>query len=64
MGDTPTPLQGDDFAAGVALNRIAEGSMLLGHAHGEALLLSLAYDYEEASRARVPPPRARAAATP
>lgn len=40
MSDSPTPLQGDDFAAGVALDRIAEGAMLLGHAHGEALLLS------------------------
>ena len=40
MSDSPTPLQGEDFAAGVALDRIAEGSMLLGHAHGEALLLS------------------------
>ncbi|MCB1980108.1 MAG: Rieske 2Fe-2S domain-containing protein, partial [Burkholderiaceae bacterium] len=40
MSDTPTPLLGDDFAAGIALERIAEGAMLLGHAHGEALLLS------------------------
>jgi len=30
----------------------------------DALLLSLAYDYEQASHARVPPPRARAAAAP
>ena len=40
MSDTPTPLQGDDFAAGIALDRIPEGGMLLGHAFGEALLLS------------------------
>ncbi len=40
MSDTPTPLQGDDFAAGVALDRIPEGGLLLGHAFGEALLLS------------------------
>ncbi|MGP1691686.1 MAG: FAD-dependent oxidoreductase, partial [Giesbergeria sp.] len=40
MSDTPSPLQGDDFSAGISLDRIAEGSMLLGHAHGEALLLS------------------------
>ena len=40
MSDTPEALQGDDFEAGVALERIAEGSMLLGHAQGEALLLS------------------------
>lgn len=40
MSDTPSPLQGDDFAAGVASGRIAEGALLLGHAHGEAVLLS------------------------
>lgn len=40
VSDTPNPLQGDDFAAGVAIDRIVEGAMLLGHAHGEALLLS------------------------
>lgn len=40
MSDTPNPLQGDDFAEGVALGRIPEGGMLLGHAFGEALLLS------------------------
>jgi amidase len=30
----------------------------------DALLLSLAYDYEQASHARVPPPPARAATAP
>ena len=40
MSDTPPPLQGDDFAAGIALDRIPEGGMLLGHAFGEALLMS------------------------
>ena len=40
MSDTPNPLQGDDLAAGVATERIAEGGMLLGHAFGEAVLLS------------------------
>lgn len=40
MSDTPPPLQGDDFAAGIPLDRIAEGGMLLGHAFGQALLLS------------------------
>ena len=40
MSDTPTPLQGEDFAAGIPLDRIPEGGMLLGHAFGEALLLS------------------------
>ncbi len=40
MSDTPTQLQGDDFSAGIALDRVAEGSMLLGHAFGQALLLS------------------------
>lgn len=40
------------------------GLSFVSTAWSEALLLSLAYDYEEASHARVPPPRARAAATP
>ena len=40
MSDTPSTLQGDDFAQGIALARMADGSMLLGHAHGEAVLLA------------------------
>lgn len=40
MSDTPLSLQGDDFAAGIALDRIPEGGMLLGNAFGQALLLS------------------------
>lgn len=40
MSDSPKALKGDDFAAGVALERIEEGAMLLGYAHGIALLLS------------------------
>lgn len=40
MGDTPPPLEGDDFAQGVALLRITPGTMLLGHAQGEAVLLA------------------------
>lgn len=40
MSDTPPALQDDDFAQGIALARIVDGSMLLGHAHGEAVLLA------------------------
>lgn len=40
MSDTPPTLQGDDFAQGIALARIADGAMLQGHAHGEAVLLA------------------------
>ena len=40
MSDTPSTLQGDDFAQGIALASIADGAMLLGHAHGEAVLLA------------------------
>jgi amidase len=37
------------------------GISFVGTAWSEAMLLSLAYDYEQASKARVPPPRALAA---
>ena len=40
MSDTPPTLEGDDFAQGIALERIADGALLLGHAHGEAVLLA------------------------
>lgn len=40
MSDTPPTLQGEDFAQGIALANMADGSMLLGHAHGEAVLLA------------------------
>ncbi|NMM79422.1 pyridine nucleotide-disulfide oxidoreductase [Acidovorax sp. SRB_14] len=39
MSDTDPPLPGDDFAQGVALERIPPNDRLLGHAHGEAVLL-------------------------
>ncbi|TAM34785.1 MAG: pyridine nucleotide-disulfide oxidoreductase [Burkholderiaceae bacterium] len=37
--ETPT-LEGDDFSQGVALEKIAENGMLLGHAQGEAVILA------------------------
>ena len=40
MSDTPTTLEGDDFALGIELARLGDGAMLLGHAHGEAVLLA------------------------
>ncbi|MDB4953715.1 MAG: Pyridine nucleotide-disulfide oxidoreductase, FAD/NAD(P)-binding domain protein [Myxococcales bacterium] len=39
MGDTAAPLTGPDLANGIELTAIAEGQSLLGHAHGEAVLL-------------------------
>lgn len=39
MSDTSKKLSGPDLCQGVALSSIAKGSMLLGHAHGEAVLL-------------------------
>lgn len=39
MNDTSKKLNGPDLCAGVALSDIAKGSMLLGHAHGEPVLL-------------------------
>ncbi len=35
-----TKLSGPDLAKGVALSIIADGAMLLGHAHGEPALLA------------------------
>lgn len=40
MSDTPTTLEGDDFALGIELARLGDGAMLLGHAHGDAVLLA------------------------
>src|SRR4029078_6085930 len=38
MSDTETNLSGPDFVAGIALSKLADGAMLLGHAHGEPVL--------------------------
>jgi NADPH-dependent 2,4-dienoyl-CoA reductase/sulfur reductase-like enzyme/nitrite reductase/ring-hydroxylating ferredoxin subunit len=40
MGGASTELKGPDLAAGVALDEIADGGVLLGHAHGEAVVLA------------------------
>ena len=40
MSETTNPLNDPDLASGVALSHIAEGAMLLGHAHGEPVLLA------------------------
>ena len=42
------------------VNGLPVGLSFVGPPWSEALLLSLAYDYEQASHARVPPPRALA----
>jgi nitrite reductase/ring-hydroxylating ferredoxin subunit len=39
MGDSPAPSTGPDLTQGVALSDLREGGMLLGSAHGEAVLL-------------------------
>lgn len=39
MDDATKKLAGPDFTNGIALSRISEGAMLLGHAHGEPVLL-------------------------
>lgn len=39
MSEQETKLEGPDLANGVALSSLAEGTMLLGHAHGEPLIL-------------------------
>jgi len=39
MSDTETTLRGPDLTKGVALSTVADGTMLLGHAHGEPALL-------------------------
>ncbi|MEO8925836.1 MAG: FAD-dependent oxidoreductase [Caulobacteraceae bacterium] len=40
MSDSPSPLSGPDLAKGVAFSDLADGTMLLGHAAGEAVLLA------------------------
>jgi 3-phenylpropionate/trans-cinnamate dioxygenase ferredoxin reductase subunit len=39
MGETPTPLTGPDFTKGIELADVPENGMLLGNAHGTAVLL-------------------------
>jgi apoptosis-inducing factor 3 len=39
MSDEENKLSGPDFAKGIALSTIADGAMVLGHAHGESALL-------------------------
>src|SRR4051794_8020527 len=39
MSAEKTELEGPDFAQGVPVSTLAEGVMLLGHAHGEAVVL-------------------------
>ncbi|HEV8239117.1 MAG TPA: FAD-dependent oxidoreductase [Thermoanaerobaculia bacterium] len=36
---SPTPLSGPDFAAGVPIAELPQGEPVLGHAHGEAVIL-------------------------
>lgn len=40
MSEHTTELDGPDLTAGIALSTVVEGSLLLGHANGEAVLLS------------------------
>ena len=40
MNDTANTLDGPDFASGVPLSGIADGGMLLGHAHGEPVVVA------------------------
>ena len=40
MSDQETKLDGPDFAQGVPLGDLAEGSMILGYVAGEAVLLA------------------------
>jgi hypothetical protein len=40
MSETKADLSGPDFAKGVAVSKVADGAMLLGHAHGKAVLLA------------------------
>ena len=39
MSDEETKLSGPDLAKGIALSAVADGTMLLGHVHGESVLL-------------------------
>ena len=40
MSEQETKLDGPDLAQGVAASSLADGAMLLGHAHGEPVLLA------------------------
>jgi apoptosis-inducing factor 3 len=40
MNDTATNLNGPDLVAGIALSKLIDGAMLLGHADGEPVLLA------------------------
>ncbi|HET7583918.1 MAG TPA: FAD-dependent oxidoreductase [Gemmatimonadaceae bacterium] len=40
MASDSAPLEGPDFTAGVPLDDLPEGGMLLGHGHGEPILLA------------------------
>ncbi len=40
MSEADTKLNGPDLAKGIALSAVADGAMLLGHAHGEPVLLT------------------------
>ncbi len=40
MNESKNHFNGPDFAGGVALSKLADGAMLLGHAHGEPVLLA------------------------
>src|SRR5437899_1019428 len=40
MNETKNRLSGPDFVNGVALSQVADGAMLLGHAHGKPVLLT------------------------
>src|SRR5690606_29228144 len=40
MGETQAQLSGPDLAAGIPASELADGAMLLGHAHGEPVLLA------------------------
>ena len=52
MGGTDTALTGPDLAAGVAAADLKPGDRLLGHAHGEAVLLArLGNDFRSCSAA-------------
>lgn len=44
MSNSESMLAGPDFAIGVPLESVADGSMVVGHAHGEAVLLARSND--------------------
>src|ERR1700722_7681738 len=37
---TPNPLEGPDFAHGIAATELKDGAMMLGHAEGEAVVVA------------------------